>query len=61
MAQDRAAYHAALGCKASERPAFLKQACAGDESLRREVESLLAYESDAKAFMEAPALTESGG
>ena len=37
-------YHAALGRGESERPAFLDQACGGDEALRREVESLLAYE-----------------
>src|SRR5215467_1958046 len=36
-------FQAALELKANERAAFLKQACGGDESLRREVESLLAY------------------
>lgn len=33
---------AALEREASERSDFLKQGCAGDEDLRREVESLLA-------------------
>ncbi len=34
-------YHAALACEAPDRPAFLAGVCAGDEELRREVESLL--------------------
>jgi Tol biopolymer transport system component len=38
-----------------ERPAFLAQACAGDDSLRSEVESLLANESRAAGFMSVPA------
>jgi hypothetical protein len=33
-----------------------EEACGGDEALRREVESLLAYEKPANAFMEAPSL-----
>src|SRR5215472_4645587 len=40
----------------SERPAFVKEACAGDEALRCDVESLLAHEDNAEKFMEAPAL-----
>jgi serine/threonine protein kinase len=35
---------------------FLDQACAGDETLRREVESPLAYEPGTKDFIETPAL-----
>ena len=35
-------YHGALERDSSERVAFLQAACAGDESLRQEVESLLA-------------------
>ena len=49
-------YHAALERPAAERGAFLKQACEGDEALRREVESLLSYESETEPFMEAPAV-----
>ena len=49
-------YHAALELGESERAEFLAQACGGDEALRREVESLLAYEKPANAFMEAPSL-----
>ncbi len=46
----------ALERKENERAAFLKEACAEDEVLRREVESLLAYQGQAEKFMEAPAL-----
>ncbi len=49
-------YHAALERGAEERAAFLADACAGDEKLRREVESLLAYERQAENFIESPAL-----
>jgi len=34
-------YHGALDRKPAERDAFLKEACDGDEALRREIESLL--------------------
>jgi serine/threonine protein kinase len=47
---------AALDREPSQRAVFLDEACAGDEALRREVESLLAYEEDAERFMESPAL-----
>ena len=49
-------YHSTLEKPANERSAFLVQACAGDEELRREVESLLAYEEHAADFIESPAL-----
>jgi len=49
-------YHLTLEREASERSTFLVQACAGDEALRREVESLLTYEHQAESFIEAPAL-----
>jgi non-specific serine/threonine protein kinase len=49
-------YHAALERGVEERAAFLAAACAGDEELRREVESLLAYEDQAEHFIESPAL-----
>ena len=44
--------HAALERNAAERAAFLREACAGDEALRQEVESLLRYEGDADGFVE---------
>ena len=49
-------HRAALQYEESRRAAFLDDACAGDEDLRREVESLLAYEGKAENFMEVPAL-----
>ena len=48
--------HAALERAASERAAFLAEACAGDAELRREVESLLAHEGTAEGFLAAPTL-----
>ena len=48
-------YHAALERDAHDRTAFLEQACGGDDDLRREVDSLLAYQSGAEDFIETPA------
>src|SRR5689334_14695299 len=39
-----------------ERDAFLRQSCAGDATLEREVRSLLAAEQEAGSFMESPAV-----
>jgi sirohydrochlorin ferrochelatase len=49
-------YHAALEHEPSARDAFLAQACAGDEDLRREVEELLRYDGAAESFIEGNAL-----
>jgi eukaryotic-like serine/threonine-protein kinase len=49
-------YHSALEREGSRRAAFVEQECAGDESLRREVESLLAHAGDTGDFLAAPAL-----
>src|SRR5579864_3837110 len=49
-------HRAALQHEEGQRAAFLHDACAGDEDLRGEVESLLAYEGKAENFMEVPAL-----
>ncbi len=49
-------YHAALECEASERPAFLQQACVGDEDLDRKVEALLARDKQAENFLQQPLL-----
>ena len=51
-------YEAALARDPVTRAAFLGDTCAGDEALRREVESLLAYGSSAHAFLERSALQE---
>jgi Tol biopolymer transport system component len=52
--------HAALARRAEERRPFLVQACEGDEALLREVESLIAQESSAEAFMRVPAAALAG-
>src|SRR5215472_2899694 len=49
-------YHAALELDESEWEAFLDIECAGDEDLRREVNSLLFYSKHSKRFIESPAL-----
>src|SRR2546425_4391510 len=49
-------YHAARERGPDERATFLQQVCAGDEALRREVESLLAEDADVRSFLETPAL-----
>src|SRR6266849_4692513 len=40
----------------AERDAFLRQACAGDEALEREVRSLLTSQQQAGSFLESPAM-----
>jgi serine/threonine protein kinase/Tfp pilus assembly protein PilF len=49
-------HQSALDVEPSERGAFLDESCGGDEALRREVESLLAYAAEAESFLERPAL-----
>jgi len=49
-------YHRANERNESDREAFLDEACGGDRGLRREVESLLGYASEAEPFMETPAV-----
>ena len=49
-------YHSALELAENDRPVFLQKACAGDQGMRREVESLLANQKQAKSFIESPAL-----
>ncbi len=48
-------YHEALTRGAPEREAFLTDACAGDDPLRREIESLLAHDGGA-GFLSTPAV-----
>ena len=49
-------YDAALELTEEARTAFLENNCQGDEELRREVESLLAYDKQAQQFINRPAL-----
>jgi len=49
-------YHAALEREPEARAAFVADACADDEELRCEVAALLAYDDQAKSFIETPAV-----
>src|SRR5262245_230384 len=51
-------YHTALELGFEERKDFLETACAGDETLLREVRSLLEADADAGDFIAQPALHE---
>lgn len=48
-------FQAALERAPEDRPAFISEACGDDESLRREVEALLAADAEAGSLIEAPA------
>jgi hypothetical protein len=48
MSAEGRLYHAALAHGPDEREVFLREACAGDDGLLREVKSLLGYEQEAK-------------
>ncbi len=49
-------FHSVADKTATERKKHLDDACAGDEELRREVESLLAYRDMSSGFLTASAL-----
>jgi serine/threonine protein kinase len=48
-------FHAALEQDASQRTAFVSQACGADHALQSEIESLLASHQEADGFIETPA------
>src|SRR5262249_11888023 len=52
-------FQAALEFKPEERTAFLASACAGDDELRRDVEALLAQQTE--NFLETPAIEKHAG
>ncbi|RPJ60075.1 MAG: serine/threonine-protein kinase [Acidobacteria bacterium] len=54
--QIRQIYNSALECKPELRGALLKEACAGDETLRKEVASLLDQEGRSQGFFDSPAV-----
>ncbi len=54
-------YHAALPRDARDRALFLDDTCAGDDALRRDVESLLAQPATAEAFLGEPAVAMVAG
>src|SRR6266446_10057917 len=53
-------FHAALKVEESRRGDLVRQLCAGDEDLRREVESLLAHHNENGSFIETPAFAGAG-
>lgn len=52
--QIEAVFHEALGWEPAKRKQFLKEKCAGDEKLQREVESLLLSLGEADDFIDTP-------
>src|SRR2546423_2459363 len=48
-------FHSALERAPQERALFITEACAGDQALKREVESLLKSHERARSFIERPA------
>lgn len=54
-------FQEARDLEASERPVFLDKACAGDDALRREVESYLEAHEQAGTFLKDPALEVEAG
>src|SRR6202050_4825197 len=53
-------FHKAVEADESRRGSVIEESCAGDEELRREVESLLAHHSDSASFIEQPAFAGQG-
>lgn len=49
-------YNSVVELEPGQREVVLKEACAGDESLQKEVERLLAHQPQAEGFIESPAL-----
>src|ERR1700680_1496964 len=49
-------YHAAMQCEPSGRGSLLAEACADDDGLRAEVESLIHYGERPARFLEQPAM-----
>src|SRR5262249_55068483 len=45
-----------LDCSSDQRNAFLREACAGDEILEREVRSFLVVDEESRSFLQAPAM-----
>ncbi|MCI0390107.1 MAG: hypothetical protein MOB07_15255 [Acidobacteria bacterium] len=54
-------YHATLEREPGDRMTFLDRACAGDETLRRQVAALLACDDRAASFIESPVLAFAAG
>src|SRR5437016_300884 len=48
-------FHAALQREPGQRSAFIAESCAGDETLQKEIEDLLASHEESDSFIETPA------
>src|SRR6185369_17255798 len=48
-------FHAAMDHAPAERDLFVSDACAGDEALRKEVESLMSSDRRSGRFLDSPA------
>jgi serine/threonine protein kinase len=53
-------YESALARETAARPAYLAEACVGDEGLRKEIDTLLAHAESAEHFIEQPAVAAHG-
>ncbi|HKV98413.1 MAG TPA: serine/threonine-protein kinase [Vicinamibacterales bacterium] len=53
-------HQSALDRDPSERAAFVRASCDGDETVLREVQSLLSYQAEAESFLERPAMDLAG-
>src|SRR5689334_4764051 len=53
--QVKAIFNSAIGYRPEERSLFISHACAGDEDLRHEVESLIASHEESGSFIDQPA------
>ena len=51
-------YNQALEVEESQRSGFLREACAGDDDLRQDLEELFAEDPQVASFLETPALRE---
>jgi hypothetical protein len=51
-------FHAVLHDEPNRRDAILNQLCGNDDSLRREIESLLLHHDKAETFIETPAFAD---
>ncbi|MDQ3472938.1 MAG: serine/threonine protein kinase, partial [Acidobacteriota bacterium] len=59
--QIKEVFHAALDCAPENRSAYLLTACENDESIRREVESLIAAHEKESDFLDSPAYEVAAG
>jgi eukaryotic-like serine/threonine-protein kinase len=59
--QIKEVFHSALEREPHERPAFLSEACASDDALRRDVESLIEAHEKEGSFIDTPAFEMAAG